>query len=88
MAHVRTLVLLQLQNWVICSGTCWDTDISTIQWLDLWENLQETIDVPMKIMGFSCNCSLKPINRTMLSIFLGYVEHTAIVNGKIPGITA
>ena len=33
-----------------------------IQWVDLRENLQETIDFPMKIMVFSCNFSLKPIN--------------------------
>ena len=33
-----------------------------VQWVDLREHLQETIDFPMKIMGFSCNFSLKPIN--------------------------
>ena len=31
------------------------------QWVSLRENLQETIDVPMKY-GISCNFSLKPIN--------------------------
>ena len=30
--------------------------------VDLRENLQETIDFPMKIMGFSRNISLKPTN--------------------------
>ena len=32
-----------------------------VQWVDLRENLQETIDFLMKL-GFSSNFSLKPIN--------------------------
>ena len=59
-------------------SSCWDIGISTWlfstsdplkthwkkinQWVDLRENLQETIDFPMKIMRLSCNLSLKPIN--------------------------
>ena len=39
-------------------GTCNDDSMG---WLKR-ENLQETIDFPMKIMGFSCNFSLRPIN--------------------------
>ena len=34
---------------------------SIYQWVDLRENLLETIDFPMKY-GFSCDFSLKPIN--------------------------
>ena len=30
-------------------------------WVELRENLEETIDFPMISMGFSCNFSLKPI---------------------------
>ena len=35
---------------------------NSLQWIGWWENLQETIDFPMKIMGFSSNLSLKPIS--------------------------
>ena len=37
----------------------WGLDV---QWIGLRENLQETIDFPMKIMGLSCKFSLKPIH--------------------------
>ena len=42
------------------------------QWVDLKENLQETIDFPMKIMGFSSHFSLKPINWN--GLLLGHVN--------------
>ena len=32
------------------------------QWIGLRENLRETIDFPIKIMGLSCKFSLKPIH--------------------------
>ena len=39
-----------------------NTWFSWKKWIGLRENLQETIDFPMKIMGLSCKFSLKPIH--------------------------
>ena len=42
--------------------------IYLIQWIGLRENLQETIDFPIKYgVGFSCKFSLKPIHWLILS---------------------
>ena len=53
----------------LCLGNPWFGNIwYAIYWLDWFsrENLQETIDFPMKIMGLSCRFSLKPIHWYMV----------------------
>ena len=52
----------QVRGWVMCHPTLGKKIAHHPQWVDLRENLQETMDFPMKIMGVSCNFSLKPTN--------------------------
>ena len=41
----------------------------SMDWFLLGKSKPETIDFPMKIMGFSCKCSLKPIHWDSFSMF-------------------